>query len=363
MKTTEPLWRHSLLYASASIGQAIRNLDQVGLQIILVIDEAGALVGTISDGDIRRGLLKGLDLTCPIDSLVQRKPIVVSPETERGSVIRLMTTYKLHQIPVVDADYKVVGLHLRDEITLPIERPNLFVIMAGGLGTRLRPYTENCPKPMLPVGGKPMLEHILDRARLEGFRHFAFAINYLGEMIESHFGDGSNFNVEIQYLREESALGTAGALSLLSVDTEDAFLVSNGDVMTDIQYSDVLDFHNSHGAAATMAVRLHEWQHPYGVVQTNGVEIIGFEEKPLFRTHINAGIYALSPEGLSSLNPAQACDMPVLFERLRLSGKRVVAFPMHEPWLDVGRPEDLHQLTKEINAKQPVIRRAEDAED
>ena len=358
--TTERIWRQALLNSDTSIGQAIRNLDQVGIQIVLVINQAGILLGTLSDGDIRRGLLKGLDLTCPIDSLIHRTPVVVPPEIDRGTVIQLMTSSKVHQIPVVDEDHKVVGLHLWDEITMPRERTSLFVVMAGGLGSRLRPYTENCPKPMLPIGGKPMLEHILDRAKLEGFRRFAFAINYLGEKIESYFGDGTNFNVEIQYLREESALGTAGALSLLPSDIEDDFLVTNGDVITDIHYGDMLDFHVRHDATATMAVRVHEWQHPFGVVQTKGVEIIGLEEKPVARTHINAGIYALNPTVLHTLNYGQRCDMPELFEQLRLKGERTVAFPMHEPWLDVGRPEDLKQLNREINSKNAVSGRYKD---
>ena len=338
MTTIDQSWRQSLLHADANIGQAISNLDSVGIQIILVIDNEGTLVGTISDGDIRRGLLKGLDLTSPIRSVIHRKPVVVPPEVERELVLQLMAVNKVRQIPVVDTGCKVVGLHLWDEIALPAERTNLFVIMAGGLGTRLRPQTENCPKPMLPVGGKPMLEHIIERAKIEGFRHFVLAINYLGEMIESHFGDGANFDVEIEYLREDAALGTAGALS-------------------DIHYGEVLDFHSRYEAAATMAVRLHEWQHPFGVVQTDGVEIIGFEEKPVARSHINAGIYALDPSALSLLGRAQQCDMPTLFERLRLGGKRTVAFPMHEPWLDVGRPEDLNQLTGDMKSERSLISR------
>ena len=361
MTTIDQSWRQSLLHADANIGQAISNLDSVGIQIILVIDNEGTLVGTISDGDIRRGLLKGLDLTSPIRSVIHRKPVVVPPEVERGLVLQLMAVNKVRQIPVVDTGCKVVGLHLWDEIALPVERTNLFVIMAGGLGTRLRPQTENCPKPMIPIAGKPILEHIIERAKIEGFRHFVLAINYLGEMIESHFGDGANFDVEIEYLREDAALGTAGALSLLTTQTKDPLLISNGDVMTDIHYGEVLDFHSRYEAAATMAVRLHEWQHPFGVVQTDGVEIIGFEEKPVARSHINAGIYALDPSALSFLARAQQCDMPTLFERLRLGGKRTVAFPMHEPWLDVGRPEDLNQLTGEMKSERSLISRGKNA--
>jgi NDP-sugar pyrophosphorylase family protein len=217
------------------------------------------------------------------------------------------------------------------------------VIMAGGMGKRLRPHTENCPKPMLPVAGKPMLEHIIDRAKKEGFIHFVISINYLGHMIESHFGNGDNLGVKIHYLREQSPLGTVGALSLLSPMPSLPFVVTNGDVVSDIRFSEILDFHSRHSADATMAVRLHEWQHPFGVVQTQGVEIIGFDEKPIARSHINAGVYVLETSALQLLKPEEKCDMPTLFERLKAQGKLTVAYPMHEPWLDVGRPDDLKQ--------------------
>jgi NDP-sugar pyrophosphorylase family protein len=265
----------------------------------------------------------------------------VPPELGRELVMQLMVANKIQQIPVVDEHHHVVGLHLWDEITTPPARPNLMVIMAGGMGTRLRPHTENCPKPLLHVAGKPMLEHIIVRAKLEGFNHFVLAIHYLGQMIEAHFGNGEKLGVQIEYLREQSPLGTAGALGLLNPLPDAPFVVTNGDVITDIRYGELLDFHTRLAAVATMAVRLHEWQHPFGVVQMQGVEIVGFEEKPIARSYINAGVYALDPVALSVLNADSHCDMPTLFERLQTQAKRTVAYPMHEPWLDVGRPDDL----------------------
>jgi len=342
-RTSNPaeIWRKAILSSNSSIQEAIRNLDQVAIKIVLVVNEKGELEGTISDGDIRRGLLRGLSLSSPIASVIHRNALVVPPDMERGMVMQLMLANKIQQIPVVDEHRHVVGLHLWDEITTPPIRSNLMVIMAGGMGTRLRPHTETCPKPLLPVAGKPLLEHIIARAKTEGFSHFVLAIHYLGQMIEDYFGNGERLGVRIDYLRERSPLGTAGALGLLDTRPDAPFVVTNGDVITDIRYGELLDFHVRNDAIATMAVRVHEWQHPFGVVQTQGVEIVGFEEKPVTRSHINAGVYAITPDALSVLSVDAHCDMPTLFERLQAQGKRTVAYPMHEPWLDVGRPADL----------------------
>jgi dTDP-glucose pyrophosphorylase len=341
MTAKEVLWQRAILEPGATLHDAIRKLNDVALKIVLVCDRAGTLIGTISDGDIRRGLLRGLTLQSPVTEVTRRDPLVVPEGMGREMVFQLMAANKIQQIPVVDAEHRPVGLHLWDELTTPSERPNLMVIMAGGMGTRLRPFTESCPKPMLPVAGKPMLEHIIERALQEGFRHFLLAIHYLGHIVEEHFGNGDRLGARIDYLREEAPLGTAGALSLLAPRPELPFVVTNGDVMTDIRYGELLDFHLRHAAVATMAVRQHEWQHPFGVVQMDGVDIVGFEEKPVARTHINAGVYALSPGALDCLPTNERCDMPGLFERVQSLGLRTVAYPMHEPWLDVGRPDDL----------------------
>ncbi|MBV5341806.1 MAG: nucleotidyltransferase family protein [Deltaproteobacteria bacterium] len=343
----ENIWRKAILTDKATIQDVISNLDKVAIRIVLVVDDSGKLQGTISDGDVRRGLLRGLDLKSSVGSVVHRNPLVVPPEVSKDTVRQLMISNKIQQIPVINEKNNVVGLHLWDEITRTPVRSNLLVIMAGGKGTRLRPYTENCPKPMLQVAGKPMLEHIIERAKLEGFSHFVLAINYLGHIIEDHFGNGERFHVRIDYLREQAPLGTAGALGLLDPNPELAFLVTNGDVLTDIHYGELLDFHSHHNAAATMAVRVHEWQHPYGVVKTDGIDIIGFEEKPVHRSHINAGVYVLEPEALGFLERNVHCDMPTLFERLKEINKRTAAYPIHEPWLDVGKQEDLIRAISE----------------
>lgn len=341
MGNSMQIWRNAILTSNATIECAIDRLNNISTKIILVVSEAGILEGTVSDGDIRRGLLKGLELHSLISAVIHRNPLVVPPELGRELVMQLMVANKIQQIPVVDLKRQVIGLHLWDEINTPLKRPNLMIIMAGGMGTRMLPHTENCPKPLLPISGKPMLEHIIERAKLEGFSRFILSIGYLGHMIEEYFGNGKQLGVEIDYLREDFPLGTAGALSILEFPPDDPFIVTNGDVITDIRYGELIDFHSRYAAVATMAVRVHEWQHPFGVVQTEGVEIVGFEEKPVSRSRINAGVYALEPLALDVLKRGEHCDMPALFERLQEKKLYTVAYPMHEPWLDVGRPDDL----------------------
>jgi dTDP-glucose pyrophosphorylase/predicted transcriptional regulator len=346
LKSSE-LFGKILLRNDDTLQQAIESLNESSIKIVLVINPSGIFEGTISDGDIRRGLLKGLDLNSPLSKIIHRNALVVPSEMDREMVMRLMTANKIYQIPIVDEQQHVVGLHLWDEINdSPAKRNNLMVIMAGGKGTRLLPHTENCPKPMVLVAGKPMLEHIIERGRLEGFNNFILSVHYLGQVIEGYFGNGERLGVKIDYLREQSPLGTVGALSLLNPRPDAPFVVINGDVITDIRYGELLDFHNRYQSVATMAVRLYEWQHPFGVVQMQGVDIVGFDEKPIARSHINAGIYVLSPDVLDELIVETPCDMPMLFERLQAKNKRTVAYPMHEPWLDVGRPDDLVYANK-----------------
>jgi dTDP-glucose pyrophosphorylase len=331
----------SILKLDATIHQAIECLNVTGIKIVLISDDAGVLRGTVSDGDIRRALLKGMQMHEPIINVMTRDPLVAFADTGIDTVKQLMVANKVHQIPVVDEKRRIVDLFLWDKLEAPLSRKNLMVIMAGGQGKRLLPFTESCPKPLLQVAGKPILEHIINRAKLNGFRQFVLSIHYLGHMIEDYFGDGSHLGVDIQYVRENIPLGTAGALSLIQPVPETAIVVTNGDVLTDINYAEVIAFHNRHRAAATMAVRAHDWQHPFGVVQLDGVKIVGFEEKPLVRTYINAGVYVLEPASLNYLVSDERCDMPNLFERLQQQHLVAVAYPMHEPWMDIGRPDDL----------------------
>jgi len=342
-------WRKAIVQENSTIEQAINNLNQLGIKIVLVVDKTNKLIGTISDGDIRRGLLRDLDLNSSIVSILHSDPLVVPPELPKEMVRQLMVANKIHQIPVIDRQKHVIGLHIWNEVVNTSQRANIMVIMAGGKGTRLLPYTENCPKPMVLVAGKPMLEHIIERAKLEGFTKFLVAIHYLGYMIEEYFGNGEWLGVKIDYLREKSPLGTAGALGLVNTRPDVPLVVTNGDVITDIRYGELLDFHIRNKSTATMAVRSHEWQHPFGVVQIRDSKIVGFEEKPITRSYINAGIYVLSPEVLREFKPESPCDMPMIFELLQAKANHTFAYPMHEPWLDVGRPDDLIQANSDIS--------------
>ena len=332
-------WRVTLLDSAATVGEAVRNLEGSHLQITLVVSD-DELVGTITDGDIRRGLLQGIRLEDGLDGLIQTDPVVVPPDTSRIVVMRLMEERQVHGIPVVEANRRVVGLHLWSDFSGVADRSNLMVIMAGGEGRRLRPLTDTRPKPLLPVGGRPMLEHIIDQAVKAGFHRLVLSIGYLGHMIEEHFGNGDGFGVEIDYLREDKPLGTAGSLTLLDPLPVEPILVTNGDVLTDIRYDDMLDYHVRHNAQSTMAVIRHEWRHQFGVVHTDGVEFLGIEEKPVDFSTVNAGVYVLEPEVLKLLTSDERCDMTRLFQRLRERGDRTIVYPLHEPWSDIGRRED-----------------------
>ena len=224
-------------------------------------------------------------------------------------VLDVMATIK--QIPIVDDNGRVSGLHSLDDFLARPVISNLMIIMAGGRGERMLHHTDEIPKPLLKIGNKPMLEHIIIRAASEGFKNFVITTNYLGSMIEEYFGLGERWNVKISYIREKRALGTAGALSLLNPTPEKPMVVTNGDVLTDINYGDLLDFHIGNESAATMAVKPHEFHNPFGVVKIDGAKVIGFEEKPVWRNIINAGIYALNPDSLEYLTFSEHCDMQI----------------------------------------------------
>jgi dTDP-glucose pyrophosphorylase len=348
MKRAQNSWKRAVLDYNSKIRDAIRVLNDSSMKIVLVAKAGNVLVGTISDGDIRRGLLKGIELEDSIREIVNLNPVVVPPKISRDDVVKIMLENEVFQIPVIDENRVLKGLHLIDDSFFDNSLDNLFVIMAGGMGTRLLPKTRDLPKPMLQISGRPILEHIILRAKSQGFRRFVIAVHYLSNVIEEYFGDGSLLGVEIDYLRERVPLGTAGGLSLLQSSLNDAFIVTNGDVITDIRYRDLLDFHGKNDAFVTMSVQLNEWQNPFGVVKTDGIYMVGYEEKPILRSLINAGVYVLNPEALAFIDKETPTNMPSLFESIREKGHKILVYPIHEKWTDIGRHEDFDRAAEEF---------------
>lgn len=323
--------------------EAMRVIDRGAAQIALVVDDEMRLLGTLTDGDIRRGLLNGVALDAPVDRLMKRKFHFVRNGENHEEVLQMMRQKVLRQIPVLDSLGRVQELLLLNELLSPSELPNSVVIMAGGKGTRLRPHTEHCPKPMLLVDDKPMLEILLEQCIESGFRDFYFSVNYLKEQIINYFERGEKWGVSINYLEEDVPLGTAGSLQLLPASIQVPFLVMNGDVLSRLDHLQLLNFHCEHNALATMCVREHEVNVPFGVVQINGVELAGFVEKPRYVHLVNAGMYIIDPKLLQLLHPNQYTDMPTLLESAQQAGHLVAVCPIHEYWLDVGRPESLQE--------------------
>jgi dTDP-glucose pyrophosphorylase len=338
------LWRKTILPIGVTIREVIKLINEVALRIALIVDESNNLVGTVTDGDIRRGLLGGLDLNSPAIEVINKNPFVINREINREEILHLMHVHKVQQIPILNNENKLVGLYLWDEMNAPSKISNTIVIMAGGQGIRLRPETLNCPKPLLPVAGKPILEHIILRAKNQGFSNFIIAINYLGHMIEDYFKNGDNFGVNIEYLREPYPLGTAGALSLLDPNLNSPFILINGDVITNINFSDFLNFHKQNNAFVSMAIKEYESQNPYGVIKTQGLDVVGIYEKPITRTNVNAGMYVITTSVLSELKKLVYIDMPDLLRTLQKRSKRIIAFPIYESWADIGTLKDLGKL-------------------
>jgi len=341
-------WKEILLTAHTPIREVIRILDKNAMQIILVVDENNRLLGTVTDGDIRRGILKGISLDDQVQRIMNSEPTVARVDEDRDSLLAAMQSTQLHHIPLVDENRQVMGLETIDELLQSRTRQNRVVLMAGGLGSRLRPLTDDCPKPMLKVGNKPLLETILENFIEYGFHHFYISVNYMAEVVKSYFGDGSRWGVEISYLQEDQKLGTAGALSLLPEKPTESLLVMNGDLLTKVNFRQLLDFHTSHRANGTMCVREYDFQVPYGVVKLDGHRITSIDEKPIQRFFVNAGIYVLEPAALDCIPPNTYFDMPTLFEKIIEDRKETAVFPIREYWLDIGHLADYDRANGEF---------------
>ena len=332
------------LNISSTIKDVITNLNNSSMQISIINSQSGNLLGVINDGDIRRGLLKGLNLSSKISSLIKKNPLVVEKNTPSKTIEYLMKTRGLLHLPVVDKNLVTIGLHSWNDYKANEKIVNPVIIMAGGFGKRLKPYTNNCPKPMLEIGGKPMLEHIINNLKSQGFRKVLISVNYLSENIINHFKTGKNFGVSIEYIKEEKPLGTLGSLGLFKDIYKKPVLVVNGDTLTNINLKEMLNFHLKNKSHATMAVKVMVNSNPYGVVKSKGLLVENFQEKPIEKIYINAGVYVISNTVIDLIKKNSKIDAPKFLMQLKKRKKKVIIFPAHEEWNEIGTVENYHNI-------------------
>ena len=317
-------------------------MDKGGEGFLVVCGDNGRVVGVVADGDVRRGLIADISVDAPITKLMNRDFKFGRQSATRAESIAFLKTLKCRQLPIVDQQGRLIDILFSDHLDVP-NRDNLVVIMAGGLGTRLRPMTETVPKPMLRVGNKPFLERILENLIAQGFRNCYFCVHYLADQIIDYFGDGSKWGVKIEYVREEQRLGTAGGLAMIGNFGPLPILVLNADLVTRLDFGALLAHHAANAHVATMAVRTMEFQVPFGVVETEGSRLVRIREKPLQSFLVNAGIYVVNSDCLRHIPRGEPFDMPMLLDSLVQAKESVGYFPLYEAWMDVGRVEDYEQ--------------------
>jgi dTDP-glucose pyrophosphorylase len=337
------------LHDNVTILNSLDVISSGAVKIALVVDTDNKLLGTLSDGDIRRGLLRKKTLNDTIEDIYFKSPVTAKRGTLREDLLSLCLINKISQVPIIDDDQKVIDLFLLDSELSKKPYENNVVLMVGGLGSRLRPLTKHMPKPMLNVGNRPILETIVKGFVDCGFTNITMCLGYKSNVIQDYFEDGSAFGSSIDYIVEEKRLGTAGALSLLKKKLNKPFFVMNGDLLTNVNFENMLDFHELNKSKATMCVREYDIQVPYGVVNLNKEKIVSIEEKPIHSFFVNAGIYLLEPECIDLIPSNGFYDMPLLFEELILNNKKTVSFPLKEYWLDVGRISDYEKAKVEYN--------------
>lgn len=342
-------WKRVTMNPDATIRDAMRVIDQAALRIGLVCDEKNKLLGTITDGDIRRGLLVSCEMQDPAVKVMNTHPITAKLTSTREQRLKLMDKHDLLALPLIDEVGCLAGLETLHQALQPTKRDNPVFIMAGGFGTRLQPLTDHCPKPMLRVGDKPMLEHLINQFIKQGFHRFYISTHYMPELIHKHFGDGSQFGISVEYVYEDSPLGTGGALGLLPKNLPNLPLVMmNGDVLTKLNYAQLLHHHETQGFDATMCVREDEHRVPFGVIETEDQLIVNMVEKPTYRYKINTGIYVLNPEIIAKVQVNQRIDMPTLLEHGRQAGKRIGTYTSYDYWLDIGQMKDYQKAQQDI---------------
>lgn len=333
-------WRKSLIGPSSSVRDAITVINEGEFRIALVVDDQGKLLGTVTDGDTRRALLRGIGLDSAVKEAMHLNPTVARVGESREAILATMRSKALNQVPIVDAEGRVTHLEILNNLVKESRKENWAVLMAGGLGRRLAPLTDIMPKPMLEVGNKPLLETIIENLVNNGLTRIYIAVNYKADVVKERFGDGAPWKVEIRYIHEDQQLGTAGALSLLVDKPQHPLIVMNADLLTNLNFRHLLDYHDQQGCRATVCVREHAVQIPYGVVAVDENRVVKIEEKPIHRHYINAGIYVLDPDLLAMIPSGTHFDMTALLERMNAEHQPIAVFPIREFWLDIGRHED-----------------------
>jgi dTDP-glucose pyrophosphorylase len=336
-----------------SISEAVLHLNDAGTGVLVLCEEDGRLVGLLTDGDVRRAMLRGISFGGHCGSIATLSPVVVSPDVPAVEALRLMNERDINQLPVVDPqDGKVVGLLLRRDLVTEEQLAVAAVVMAGGFGTRLLPLTSDIPKPMLPVGDRPLLERTIEKLRDAGIRRVNVTTHYLPEKITSHFGDGQSYGVDIAYVTEDRPLGTAGGLGLLP-EQEEPLLVVNGDILCTVDFRDLVSYHRKNRADITVCVRKHEVKIPYGVVECEGPRLLRLKEKPSVSVLVNAGIYLLEPSVRRFIPQGERFDMTDLIGRLLANGRPVASYPIVGYWLDVGQHDDYRKAQSDFVEKEP----------
>jgi dTDP-glucose pyrophosphorylase len=336
-----------LISKDFSVKRAADSINEGGVQLAIVVDSSGSLLGTITDGDIRRGIINGISIEDTVESVMNSSPICITTEEDTSRALKLMKEKGLLQIPVIDENRIVVDLVLHNALEGG-QRDNWVVIMAGGLGQRLGDLTKDTPKPLLKVGSKPILENILESFIEHGFKKFYFTVNYKYEQIIEYFEDGARWDVQIEYLKEEKRLGTAGSLSLIKDKMDSPLIVMNGDLLTKVNFTNLLSFHKKTKSTATMCVREFDYQVPFGVVDCDGIQFNKIEEKPVHRYFVNAGVYVLDPSVLPLVPNNEYFDMPSLLSEIKNRKANCSVFPIHEYWLDIGQVNDYKRANSDI---------------
>lgn len=332
----------------STIEQALKAISNGNIKIAMVVDGKSKLIGTLTDGDIRRGFLRGLDINSPIKSIVFKKPLVVKKNDIKENIFEIALKKKIYQIPIVDKKFKLIGIHLLDELVESKKKNNLVVIMAGGRGMRLRPLTKNIPKPMLKIGNKPILQTILEKFIESGYNNFVICVNYKSKVIVDYFGNGKKFGAQIEYIHEKIRMGTVGALSLYKKKIKEPFFVINGDILIDLDFKKMMQFHQENNSKATMSIKEYNITLPYGEVKLKNTNITSIIEKPKHKFFVNTGIYVLDPKCIS-LIPKKFYDMTSLFKKMISKKNKVVSYPLGENWIDIGRYGDYKKANLEFS--------------